>query len=66
MLFLAASVTGANRYRFTLKAGLPYLIEEEHLPLLLPEIDKYLPTESGEPPLGRATQVGNIPKVNTN
>jgi leucyl-tRNA synthetase len=37
------------------KAGLPYLIEEEHLPLLLPEIDKYLPTESGEPPLGRAT-----------
>ncbi|MBB5397493.1 leucine--tRNA ligase [Mucilaginibacter sp. AK015] len=37
------------------KNGLPYLIEEEHLPLLLPEIDKYLPTESGEPPLGRAT-----------
>jgi leucyl-tRNA synthetase len=37
------------------KGGLPYLIEEEHLPLLLPEIDKYLPTESGEPPLGRAT-----------
>jgi len=36
------------------KGGLPYLIEEEHLPLLLPEIDKYLPTESGEPPLGRA------------
>jgi leucyl-tRNA synthetase len=37
------------------KEGLPYLIEEQHLPLLLPEIDKYLPTESGEPPLGRAT-----------
>ncbi|GGH21583.1 leucine--tRNA ligase [Mucilaginibacter phyllosphaerae] len=37
------------------KDGLPYLIEEQHLPLLLPEIDKYLPTESGEPPLGRAT-----------
>jgi leucyl-tRNA synthetase len=37
------------------KGGLPYLIEEEHLPLLLPEIDKYLPTENGEPPLGRAT-----------
>jgi leucyl-tRNA synthetase len=30
------------------------LIEEKDLPLLLPEIDKYLPTESGEPPLGRA------------
>ncbi|MFA6084969.1 leucine--tRNA ligase [Mucilaginibacter sp.] len=37
------------------KGGLPYLIEEKDLPLLLPEIDKYLPTESGEPPLGRAT-----------
>jgi leucyl-tRNA synthetase len=36
------------------KDGLPHLIEEEHLPLLLPEVDKYLPTESGEPPLGRA------------
>jgi leucyl-tRNA synthetase len=36
------------------KDGLPYLIEEKDLPLLLPEIDKYLPTESGEPPLGRA------------
>ncbi|WP_158642847.1 leucine--tRNA ligase [Mucilaginibacter ginsenosidivorax] len=36
------------------KDGLPYLIEESHLPLLLPEVDKYLPTESGEPPLGRA------------
>ena len=35
--------------------GLPYLIKEEELPLMLPEIDKYLPTESGEPPLGRAT-----------
>ncbi|QHS54051.1 leucine--tRNA ligase [Mucilaginibacter sp. 14171R-50] len=37
------------------KGDLPYLIDERHLPLLLPEIDKYLPTESGEPPLGRAT-----------
>lgn len=36
------------------KDGLPYLINESHLPLLLPEIDKYLPTETGEPPLGRA------------
>jgi leucyl-tRNA synthetase len=37
------------------KNGLPYLIEESELPLVLPEVDKYLPTESGEPPLGRAT-----------
>ncbi|MGJ1318271.1 leucine--tRNA ligase [Sphingobacterium spiritivorum] len=36
------------------KNGLPYLIKEEELPLLLPEVDKYLPTETGEPPLGRA------------
>lgn len=36
------------------KAGLPYLIKAEELPLVLPEIDKYLPTETGEPPLGRA------------
>lgn len=36
------------------KDGLPYLIKEEELPLLLPEVDKYLPTETGEPPLGRA------------
>jgi leucyl-tRNA synthetase len=34
--------------------GLPYLIDEQDLPLVLPEVDKYLPTESGEPPLGRA------------
>ncbi|MGO1723587.1 MAG: leucine--tRNA ligase, partial [Sphingobacterium sp.] len=36
------------------KDGLPQLIEESELPLLLPEVDKYLPTETGEPPLGRA------------
>lgn len=36
------------------KDGLPYLIEESNLPLVLPEVDKYLPTEDGEPPLGRA------------
>jgi len=36
------------------KDGLPQLIDEGDLPLLLPEVDKYLPTETGEPPLGRA------------
>jgi leucyl-tRNA synthetase len=36
------------------KDGLPHLIKEKELPLLLPEVDKYLPTETGEPPLGRA------------
>lgn len=36
------------------KDGLPYLIDEQDLPLVLPEVDKYLPTETGEPPLARA------------
>ena len=36
------------------KEGMPYMLPDEKLPLQLPEIDKYLPTESGEPPLGRA------------
>lgn len=36
------------------KEGIPYVMNESDLPLLLPEVDKYLPTESGEPPLGRA------------
>lgn len=36
------------------KDGMPQMIDLEHLPLELPEIEKYLPTEDGEPPLGRA------------
>ena len=36
------------------KNNLPYAIDESQLPLELPEVDKYLPTETGEPPLGRA------------
>lgn len=36
------------------KDDLPYTLDESKLPLELPEVDKYLPTESGEPPLGRA------------
>ena len=36
------------------KEGMPYVLDESKLPLELPEIDKYVPTESGEPPLGRA------------
>jgi leucyl-tRNA synthetase len=37
------------------KDNIPHLLDEKELPLLLPEIDQYLPTETGEPPLGRAT-----------
>ncbi len=36
------------------KEGVPYMLSDDQLPLHLPEVDKYLPTESGEPPLGRA------------
>ncbi|MBQ6037369.1 MAG: leucine--tRNA ligase [Bacteroidaceae bacterium] len=38
------------------KDGMPYMIPAECLPLELPEIDEYKPTETGEPPLGRATK----------
>ena len=36
------------------KDGMPYMIPEECLPLQLPDIDEYKPTETGEPPLGHA------------
>ena len=35
--------------------GMPQMISAEHLPIKLPEVEKYLPTETGEPPLGNAT-----------
>ncbi len=34
--------------------GMPQMIDQKHLPITLPEVEKYLPTETGEPPLGRA------------
>jgi leucyl-tRNA synthetase len=37
------------------KNDIPYALSESELPLVLPEVDKYLPTEDGEPPLARAT-----------
>ncbi|KAA6332859.1 Leucine--tRNA ligase, partial [termite gut metagenome] len=37
------------------KGGMPRMIDEDSLPLELPNVDKYLPTETGEPPLGNAT-----------
>ena len=36
------------------KNGMPHMIDAKHLPLNLPEISEYLPTEDGQPPLGRA------------
>ena len=35
--------------------GLPRMIDAKHLPIVLPEVEKYLPTEDGQPPLGNAT-----------
>ena len=34
--------------------GMPQMIDEIHLPIVLPEVEKYLPTEDGQPPLGNA------------
>lgn len=53
--------------------GMPQMLPEECLPLLLPEVDKFLPTETGEPPLGHAVkwawdtvnkQVVEVAKIN--
>ncbi|OYU85008.1 MAG: hypothetical protein CFE24_03955 [Flavobacterium sp. BFFFF2] len=35
--------------------GLPQIIEPQHLPVVLPEVEKYLPTDDGQPPLGNAS-----------
>lgn len=51
------------------KEGMPYMLKTDELPLQLPEVDKYLPTEKGEPPLARAkgwqTKEGYPLEVNT-
>ena len=51
------------------KDDIPYMVDESELPIQLPEVDKYLPTESGEPPLARAenwhTQHGHRMETNT-
>ena len=44
------------------KEGIPHLVDESDLPIILPEIDKYLPTEDGDPPLGRAEHFNYTPK----
>ncbi len=51
------------------KDDMPYLMDEKELPLVLPEVDKYLPTEDGAPPLGRAkdwkTEQGHAIEMST-
>lgn len=56
---LRDAVFGRQRYwgepiPMYFKDGVPKLLEEQDLPLTLPEVDEYLPTEAGDPPLGRA------------
>jgi len=46
------------------KDGIPKLVEEKDLPVTLPEIDEYKPTETGEPPLARAKNWGYRPHPN--
>ena len=36
--------------------GLPQMIDAQHLPIVLPEVEKYLPTEDGQPPLGNSSK----------
>ncbi|UOY04781.1 leucine--tRNA ligase [Muricauda sp. SCSIO 64092] len=45
--------------------GMPQMIAEGHLPLELPEVEKYLPTETGEPPLGNAAHWAWNAEANT-
>jgi leucyl-tRNA synthetase len=45
------------------KKGVPYPVLDSHLPLKLPEIDKFLPTETGEPPLARAAKWDYDPAI---
>jgi len=45
--------------------GMPQMIDKAHLPITLPEVEKYLPTETGEPPLGRAEVWAWDTKTNT-
>ncbi|WOD44845.1 leucine--tRNA ligase [Hwangdonia lutea] len=44
--------------------GMPQMIDTAHLPIKLPEVEKYLPTETGEPPLGNATKWAWCTKTN--
>ena len=45
-----------NHFPVYYKDGMPQMIDEKHLPIVLPEVEKYLPTEDGKPPLGNATE----------
>lgn len=45
--------------------GIPKLVDVKDLPIVLPEVDKYLPTEDGDPPLGRATDFTYTPSGST-
>ena len=54
MLFLARQRYWGEPFPVYYVNGMPQMIKQQHLPIVLPEVEKYLPTEEGEPPLGRA------------
>lgn len=47
------------------KDGIPYPVDEKDLPIVLPEVDKYLPTADGDPPLARAENFTYTPEGET-
>ena len=54
--FLSSALLGVNRSRFITRMVCLIWLMNSKLPLELPEVDKFLPTETGEPPLGHATK----------
>ena len=56
MQFSHVSANWGEPFPVYYKDGMPYMIDESCLPLELPEVAKFLPTETGEPPLGHATK----------
>ena len=58
MPFSAANATGANRSLVYYKDQMPYMIPEDCLPLELPEVSKFLPTESGGTAIGTCHEMG--------
>ena len=58
MLFLVDKGIGENHSPFITRITFPVMINENYLPIALPDVDKYLPTEDGKPPLGNSKDMG--------
>jgi len=64
-LYSAGSATGASRILFIMRTEIPKAVDENDLPIILPEVDKYLPTEDGEPAAGQSKKTGSIKTILT-